>query len=60
MAGVGLIRLQKELKMLADEPPPGVCCWPAGNGDCLTHLEARKYGRVRLLSRYCTRSGRNL
>lgn len=40
MAGVGLIRLQKELKMLADEPPPGVCAWPVD--DCITHLQARE------------------
>lgn len=40
MAGVGFIRLQKELKMLADEPPPGVCAWPVD--DCITHLQARE------------------
>lgn len=40
MAGVGLVRLGKELKMLTDEPPPGVCAWPVD--DCITHLQARE------------------
>lgn len=39
MSGVGLVRLRKELKMLADEPPPGVCAWPVEGS--LTHLQAR-------------------
>jgi hypothetical protein len=33
-------RLHKELKMLQD-PPPGVCVWPADDSD-LSRLEARK------------------
>lgn len=41
MAGVGLARLGKELKMLTDEPPPGVCAWPVE--DCITHLQAREF-----------------
>lgn len=44
MAGLGLARLGKELKMLTDEPPPGVCAWPVD--DCITHLQAREYFRV--------------
>lgn len=40
MVTVGMIRLQKEIKMLAEEPPPGVCAWPVG--DALTHLQARE------------------
>ncbi|CAN0236995.1 unnamed protein product [Scytosiphon promiscuus] len=42
MAGVGLVRLGKELKMLTDEPPPGVCAWPVE--DCMTHLQAQIQG----------------
>eukprot|EP00903_Cladosiphon_okamuranus_P022322 g20528.t1 len=42
MAGVGLVRLGKELKMLTDEPPPGVCAWPVD--DCMTHLQAQIQG----------------
>ena len=42
MAGVGLVRLRKEMKMLANEPPPGVCAWPVD--DCISHLQARKSG----------------
>ncbi|CAN0394586.1 unnamed protein product [Ectocarpus sp. 12 AP-2014] len=42
MAGVGLVRLGKELKMLTDEPPPGVCAWPVN--DCITHLQAQIQG----------------
>ncbi|CAB1121368.1 unnamed protein product [Ectocarpus sp. CCAP 1310/34] len=42
MAGVGLVRLGKELKMLTDEPPPGVCAWPVD--DCITHLQAQIQG----------------
>lgn len=45
MAGLGLARLGKELKMLTDEPPPGVCAWPVD--DCITHLQAREYCRLR-------------
>ena len=44
MAGLGLARLGKELKMLTDEPPPGVCAWPVD--DCITHLQAREYFSV--------------
>lgn len=46
MAGLGLARLGKELKMLTDEPPPGVCAWPVD--DCITHLQAREYFRLTL------------
>ncbi|CAM9484216.1 unnamed protein product [Chrysoparadoxa australica] len=35
-------RLAKELKMLAVEPPPGVCGWPVD--DDLTHLQAQLQG----------------
>ncbi|CAM9643071.1 unnamed protein product [Discosporangium mesarthrocarpum] len=42
MSGVGAMRLKKELKMLAEEPPPGVCAWPVG--ESLTHLQAQIEG----------------
>ena len=28
MAGVGAMRLKKELKMIYEEPPPGISAWP--------------------------------
>eukprot|EP00904_Undaria_pinnatifida_P012782 jgi/Undpi1/8634/HiC_scaffold_25.g11099.m1 len=42
MAGVGMARLGKELKMLTEEPPPGVCAWPVD--DCITHIQAQIQG----------------
>jgi hypothetical protein len=34
-------RMQRELKMLASDPPPGVCAWPL-HSHLLTRLQARK------------------
>ncbi|BBM96742.1 ubiquitin-conjugating enzyme E2 T [Marchantia polymorpha subsp. ruderalis] len=35
-------RLQRELRMLQSDPPPGVCAWPCN--DSLSHLEAQIQG----------------
>ncbi|KAI5076175.1 hypothetical protein GOP47_0008240 [Adiantum capillus-veneris] len=36
-------RLQRELKMLQSDPPPGVSAWPC-DGHILTHLQAQIHG----------------
>jgi len=37
-----MLRLAKEVRMLAEEPPPGVQCWPVD--DSLVRLEAQVTG----------------
>ena len=38
LTGVALMRVQKELKMIYEEPPPGISAW--ASGDSLSELEA--------------------
>ena len=38
LTGVALMRVQKELKMIYEEPPPGISAWACG--DSLSELEA--------------------
>lgn len=42
MKAASLSRIHKELEMLANDPGPGVSCWPVG--DNMTNLEAQIQG----------------
>jgi ubiquitin-protein ligase len=39
LSGVALMRVQKELKMLYEEPPPGISAW-ASNDSNISELDA--------------------